>query len=124
MNSSSPSSLHLTTSPVRYSLLPLSPLNASGTNLSAVWPARFIYPRPTPAPPMYNSPGTPMPHNSPPSSNTNNSVFAIGPPIECVPVLPARTGLTADQIVVSVGPYMLNIGPEYDCRRSSTTAPG
>src|SRR5229473_5057671 len=79
--SSSPPSLHLTRSPLRYSLLPPSSLYPCGTNRSAVCPAWFTYPRANPAPPIYNSPHTPSGTNSPSSSSTYTSTFAFGRPI-------------------------------------------
>src|SRR5262249_16218752 len=43
INSNSPPGFHLTRSPVRYILAPALPLNASGTNFSAVHPPCFTY---------------------------------------------------------------------------------
>ncbi len=59
MNSSVPSAFHLSLSPVRYIRVPGSTAYGSGTKRSAVSPGRSRYPRTTPAPPTYASPGTP-----------------------------------------------------------------
>ena len=48
------------TSPVRYRRAPASAPSGSGTKRSAVSPGRFRYPRASPAPPTYSSPGTPI----------------------------------------------------------------
>src|SRR5216684_3443972 len=102
--SSSPPSLHLTRSPLRYSLLPPSSLYPCGTNRSAVCPAWFTYPRANPAPPIYNSPHTPSGTNSPSSSSTYTSTFAIGRPILGSSFSPSASDMLA-HTVTSVGPY-------------------
>src|SRR5437764_41833 len=67
-------------SPVPYSRPPSAPPHPSCTNFSAVNPARLRYPRPTPAPPTYNSPITPIAANCPFPSTTYNCRFLKGLP--------------------------------------------
>src|SRR5689334_5396332 len=113
INSSRPSLLHLTTSPVRYIRSPLPPYGFA-TNRSAVNPPLFQYPRPNPAPPIYNSPLTPIPHIFIPSSSTYTCVFAIGPPIGTSPLSPSSLLNSPQQlnVVPSVGPYpLINLHP-------------
>src|SRR5229473_1953529 len=123
--SSSPPSLHLTRSPLRYSLLPPSSLYPCGTNRSAVCPAWFTYPRANPAPPIYNSPHTPSGTNSPSSSSTYTSTFAIGRPIGtqlCSPIShPLHHVLS---MVISVGPYKFTTSTGLrSCSRLTNPAP-
>src|SRR5215471_17069013 len=74
-NSKFPSANHLTRSPVRYNLPPRS--NGPSTKRSAVCSSRLQYPRPTPAPPMYSSPGAPTGCNPPPAPSTYSRVLSI-----------------------------------------------
>src|SRR5271154_2828875 len=113
INSSSPFLCHLTKSPVRYSRPPSSSLNRSAIYRSPVSPARFTYPLPTPAPPIYSSPtlftGCTC---SPSSPSTYTCVFPIGLPIGAL-ACPSNSFNPASSLsvhtlqptTVSVGPY-------------------
>src|SRR5579872_3284144 len=103
-----PSGSHLPRSPVRYIRVP-SPTNGSATNRSAVNPGRFMYPRATPAPPMYNSPLTPTGTGSPCRSNMYIRAFEIGRPIgiEYDSVIGTDIVNVQQPTVVSVGPKRL-----------------
>src|SRR6185295_11210925 len=103
----SPSPLHLTSSPVRYSRSPSPYL--LGTNFIAVSAALPRYPRANPSPPMYSSPLTPIGTSSPSPLLTYNCVLPIPPPSLTCPSPLCR--LTLDQIVVSVGPYIFHNSP-------------
>src|SRR6476660_4682652 len=96
-------------SPVQYIRAPPSFTNGSTTKRSAVSSARFIYPRATPAPPMYGSPATPSGAGSPFASNMYICVFAIGRPIGTDFLFNVLTQwYTVAHTVLSVGPYSLN----------------
>src|SRR5262245_27914808 len=78
------------------------------TNRAPVNPARFRYPRATPMPPMYSSPSMPTGTGDRFPSSTKTWVFATGRPIGTD--RPSESGsLSVAQMVVSVGPYPLNI---------------
>ncbi len=68
---------------------------------------------------MYSSPGTPGGVSRPCSSSTCSSVLAIGAPIE---IGPSPTSATADQMVVSVGPYMFHSSTPPDRSRRASSA--
>src|SRR6185369_7614588 len=102
-----PSPRHLTTSPVRYSPAPAFPLTPSGTYRTAVSSRRLKYPRPTPPPPRYNSPGTPTPNSLISSSFTYTSMLLIGPPIVPSSSSPPSPIHLVTSTAASVGPYRL-----------------
>src|SRR5229473_474968 len=124
--SSSPPSLHLTRSPLRYSLLPPSSLYPCGTNRSAVCPAWFTYPRANPAPPMYNSPHTPSGTNSPSSSSTYICRSPIGSPITDAPpsISFPLTSRYVPCTAISVIPYMFTIFTLPYCSTHPASIPG
>src|SRR5579872_1060819 len=119
--SSTPSPLHLTTSPLRYTLSPSLPLHPSGTNFSAVQSPLPIYPRASPAPPIYNSPFTPTGASSPPPSTTYIRTLSIGRPIGTPPSLSSLPSFPSSpssspphlqlltSTAASVGPYKFSI---------------
>src|SRR5215831_7782436 len=59
-NSMFPSLIYLPISPVLYIRSPIPPLYGFGTNFSPVIPPSLTYPLPTPSPPIYISPTTPI----------------------------------------------------------------
>src|SRR3954447_19350974 len=70
---------------------------------------------------MYNSPTTPAGTSRSDASSTHQRVPAIGDPN--VTGAPAVTSSTADQTVVSVGPYMFQTGPAR-CTNAAANDPG
>ncbi len=100
--SSSPSARHFTRSPLRYIRAPASPENGSGTYCAAVSSARPRYPRDTPAPPTYNSPGTPTGTGAAFASSRYTRALPTGRPM--LTGSPGRTRATVVFTVASVGP--------------------
>ncbi len=78
-NSSVPSPLQRTTSPVRYSRSPFP--NGLGTKRSAVSSGRPTYPTARPSPPTYSSPGTPTGTSCIAPSSTYACVLVMGRPM-------------------------------------------
>src|SRR5262249_36231610 len=113
INSNSPPGFHLTRSPVRYILAPALPLNASGTNFSAVHPPCFTYPPPTPPPPLYTSPPTPTsPRLSKPTHHKQTPIITAPPtrPFTALS-LSSFTSCQPLNVVHSLGPYTCNNSP-------------
>src|SRR5262249_14033121 len=107
-NSIVPSAFHLPRSPVLYIRASTSLTNGSLIKRSWVNSGRFRYPRATPAPPMYNSPVTPIGTGSLCSSRMYTRVFAIGRPM-CAANGSSRFIAThVEYVVVSDGPYRLH----------------
>src|SRR6185503_5088067 len=132
MNSISPPRPYFPMSPVLYSLSPPASLYGSGTNFSAVSPASFQYPRASPSPPMYISPGTPSPIASISLPRMCTLVFPIGFPIGivCLPLSSLLTSWLHVNVVPSVGPYpFISRHPStssttlIDCSTGSTSPP-
>src|SRR6185295_6131773 len=94
----------LTSSPVRYTRLPSSSPYSSGTYLSAVCLASFRYPRPTPSPPMYNSPRPRFTSASPAPFITYALTFPSGRPIATRSASLLSTSCATAPTVHSVGP--------------------
>src|SRR5215216_3568653 len=104
-----PSPLTFARSPVPYILFPLPPLTQSGLYLAAVSSAPFIYPLPTPAPPIHSSPSIPIPPSSPSLLLTYPIVFLITRPIAILSSPSnSSSSLTTSCVTSSehsVGPY-------------------
>src|SRR5215216_6334345 len=102
--SNSPPPTHFTTSPVLYARSPPSSLISSGTNFSAVSPASFKYPLPTPIPAISNSPSSPSPTHSPLLPLTYTLTFHNPFPILTSPSSPSSTLCVNAPTAHSVGP--------------------
>src|SRR6185437_4680876 len=112
-----PDRFHRARSPVRYIRSPAPP-NGHRTNPSPAKPGRPRYPPASPAPATYNSPATPGGTKPRCSSSTNTCVFHTGRPIGGTPEPPSGPDNVA-AIVISVGPYALNIRRPADHRPAS-----
>ncbi len=108
-NSKFPSERYRTRSPVLYQRDSRPSWNDLWINFSAVNSGWFRYPRASPAPPIYSSPGIPSPTGFWFRSKTNVCTFAIGRPMGTSAATPhwisrCVKSQTVETTVASVGP--------------------